>query len=174
MIFFNLFYCLKKSIIGLQFKNMNTREDIPELELQDKDAERFCQHYAGQYFGSPEKAYIATYGENPLARREGEKLLLERNVFDRILHLRKVRLLSLAIDQTRIMELRLKIVYDQDEPSAVKLAAMRDIEKSIAVPEKTPEKKEPKTRRLFARRDPLELETEDLTAIVTHVTNEGN
>lgn len=108
--------------------------------LKKATHEKFSQLYAGKAFGNATKAYlqIAPKVTEEAAAVEGCRLLRIPKVFERIQYLRNENMRLLAIDRVRILELRLKIAYDKDEFSAVKLAALRDIEKSLglAMPER--------------------------------------
>jgi phage terminase small subunit len=103
--------------------------------------ERFCQLYAGACFGNASKAYIDA-GYRPKgddsARKEGSRLLTNVDIEKRIAHLRRLRMKELAIDQTRIMEMRLKIIYNADSGDGDKLRALDSIEKALGLnqPEK--------------------------------------
>lgn len=105
--------------------------------------ERFCQLYAGKCFGFANKAYTEA-GYRPksdeTARVEGCKFLTNPNIWDRIQYLRKAQMKALAIDQKRILELRLQIAYDKNEISGTRLAALKDVERSLGL--ETPEKHE--------------------------------
>lgn len=82
-------------------------------------------------------------------------MLSKVGIKSRISYLRRIRFEQLAIDQTRIMELRLQIVYDKEEASNNKLSALKDIEKALGLTE--PDKQDIK-----------------LTGAVTVIKFEGN
>ena len=98
--------------------------------------EAFCQLYSGACFGNASKAYKDA-GYKPKsedsARVDASRLLTNGNVSKRIEHLRKLRGKELAIDQTRLMELRLKIIYNADSSDSDKLRAMDSIEKALGL-----------------------------------------
>jgi hypothetical protein len=96
--------------------------------------EAFCQLYAGACFGNGSRAYSEA-GYRPkneaTARAEASRLLAKDNVWERVQHLRKLRMKDLAIDQTRVMELRLKVIYGQDSSDSDRLRALDSIEKAM-------------------------------------------
>jgi phage terminase small subunit len=103
--------------------------------------EAFCQAYSSHCFGNATKAYTEA-GYRPKgdasARVDASRLLTNANIENRIAHLRRLRMKELAIDQTRIMELRLKVIYGADSADGDKLRALDSIEKALGLnqPEK--------------------------------------
>jgi hypothetical protein len=102
--------------------------------LKNARWEAFCQHYAGGCFGNASKAYSeAGYAVKTPGALQADASRLLRNgiVFDRVTFLRKQRMKELAIDQTRIMEMRLKVIYGQDSSDSDRLRALDSIEKAM-------------------------------------------
>lgn len=103
--------------------------------------EAFCQLYSSSCFGNAARAYRQA-GYKPktdgAAAAEACRLLINDNVDKRIAYLRKLRAKELAIDATRIMEMRLKIIYSADASDSDKLRALDSIEKALGLnqPEK--------------------------------------
>lgn len=98
--------------------------------------EAFCQLYAGACFGNAARALIEAgfKAKTPqVACVDASKLLTNSSIQARIAHLRQQRGRQLAIDQTRIMELRLAIVYNPDSSDADKLRALDSIEKALGL-----------------------------------------
>jgi phage terminase small subunit len=112
------------------------------VPLKNQRHEAFCQAYAGKAFGFAGNAYReAGYHTrtDAAADSNGWKLLRKTEISSRVAFLREERRKQLAIDATRILELRLQIAYSDAFPSD-KLAALRDVERSLGL--QTPEKHE--------------------------------
>jgi hypothetical protein len=111
--------------------------------LKNPRWEAFCQAYAGQAFGFAGRAYREA-GYRPKddnsADCAGWALYRNLQVSERIAFLREERRKQLAIDATRILELRLKIAYNGDAKDADRLAALKDVERSLGL--QLPEKHE--------------------------------
>ncbi len=109
--------------------------------LKNMRWEAFCQAYSSSCFGNAARAYREA-GYKPQSDRaaanEGSRLLGNVGIESRISHLRRLRMKELAIDQTRIMELRLKVIYGADSADGDKLRALDSIEKALGLnqPEK--------------------------------------
>lgn len=104
--------------------------------LDNHRHETFCQLYAGECFGFASKAYQGA-GYKPkteeTARSEASRLLTNVNVWTRIQELREIRKKELAIDSTRILELRLQIAYDKLSKHPDRLSALKDVERSLGL-----------------------------------------
>ena len=112
-----------------------------DTPLENIRHERFCQLYAGKCFGYAGRAYKAAgfrCKKNATAIVEGCKLLRNPNVWSRIKHLREELRGKMAIDAAEILKLRLDLARNKKQPGAVKVAALKDVERSLGleVPEK--------------------------------------
>ena len=104
--------------------------------LKNMRWEAFCQNYSGACFGNAARALIeAGYKARSVqvASVDASKLLANSSISSRIAHLRLQRGKELAIDQTRLMELRLQCVYDTSTSWADKLRALDSIEKALGL-----------------------------------------
>ena len=107
-----------------------------DTALKNMRWEAFCQLYSGACFGNAARALIeAGYKARSVqvASVDASKLLANSSIQARIAHLRHQRGKELAIDQTRIMELRLQVVYNPDSSDADKLRALDSIEKALGL-----------------------------------------
>jgi hypothetical protein len=107
-----------------------------EQPLKNPRWEAFCQAYSGKAFGFAGKAYREA-GYRPktdaAADSAGWALLRNLEVSERVAFLREERRKQLAVDATRILELRLKIAYSGTAKDADRIAALKDIERSLGL-----------------------------------------
>lgn len=108
----------------------------PAQPLENIRHERFAVLYSGECFGNASKAYQGA-GYRPKCensvRIDASRLLTNANIMARISFLRSALGKTLAIDCTRILELRLQIAYDRDEQGSTRLQALRDVERALGL-----------------------------------------
>ena len=129
------FYASHNSMEVLR-NDIDRQADPGSRPLENIRHERFAVLYSGECFGNASKAYQGA-GYRPkthkTAGNEGSRLLENVGILARVRYLRKQHQSLLAIDCTRILELRLQVVYDRDAPTGDRLAALRDVEKSLGL-----------------------------------------
>lgn len=112
-----------------------------EQPLMNPRWEAFCQAFAGKAFGFAGRAYRAA-GYKPKTDADadncGWRLRTNVEVSERIAYLREERRKQLAIDAAGILERRLAIADDPDTKAGDRIAALKDVERSLGlqVPEK--------------------------------------
>lgn len=107
-----------------------------DTPLTNTRHERFCQLVSGSCFGNASKAYTEAgfrATKRDVIYADASRLLSNATVSARIACLRQQRGRELAIDQTRLMELRLQCVYDTSTSWADKLRALDSIEKALGL-----------------------------------------
>lgn len=111
-----------------------------DTPLENPRHEKFAVLYSGECFGYAGKAYAKTYGRkcDETARVNGSRLLSDANIRARVKYLREQLRSQMAIDAAEILKLRLDLAKDKRQPGAVKVAALKDVERSLGleVPEK--------------------------------------
>jgi hypothetical protein len=112
------------------------RTHDPAKPFGSKLREAFCQAYAGKFWGAPEGAFRAAgYKDTKDKKESAEKLLREPDVTARIIFLRERRLEDFEADPLWIAEKR-KMIAEAAEKDRDKLAALKDLEKSLSAARK--------------------------------------
>jgi hypothetical protein len=113
---------------------MEIMNDCGAVPLSNPRREKFCQLYSGACFGNASKAYSEA-GFKPKdcnsAKADSARLMRAPAVRARVSWLRREAEAMLAIDRTRVMEIRMKCAYDQEAAWNERLTALRDIEKAM-------------------------------------------
>jgi hypothetical protein len=115
--------------------------DSGSCPLNNPRWEAFCQAFAGKAFGFAGRAYrMAGYRpkDDAYADTNGWALRRKTEVSERIAFLREERRKQLAIDAAGILERRLAVADDPETKPADRIAALKDIERSLGLqlPEK--------------------------------------
>ena len=104
--------------------------------LKNDRHERFCQLYAGQFFGNASKAYKES-GYSPktqnAADADSSRLVRHDKVYARVSFLRAEAMKQLPIDRMKILEIRLQCMNDIAASWTDRLRAAVDIEKSLGL-----------------------------------------
>ena len=104
--------------------------------LENIRHETFCQLYAGKCFGYAGRAYRQAGFKSKTAASamaEGSRLLRNDKVWSRIKHLREEMRQKMAIDALKILEMRIEIANDGKSRKSDKLAALKDVERSLGL-----------------------------------------
>lgn len=107
----------------------------PEKPHAYEKWEEFCQLYAGECWGDPEKAFrMAELDNDPSIKKSGtkkaRKVLQIKEIYERILYLRKIKFIENEMDSLWIAQRRKEIVENADKESD-RLSALKDLEKAI-------------------------------------------
>ena len=108
----------------------------PVQPLEKIKHERFAHMYAGKCFGFAGRAYRqAGYKckSNASSYELGSKLLRNIEVLQRIEFLRRGLVHTMGIDAIKILEERMAIVNSKAASASDRLAALRDIERSLGL-----------------------------------------
>lgn len=107
----------------------------PEKPLNHEKWEEFCQLYAGDCWGDPEKAFrAAELDKDPATKKAApgrpRKVLQIKEIYERILYLRKIKFIENEMDSLWIAQRRKEIV-EKAEKESDRLSALKDLEKAI-------------------------------------------
>jgi len=107
----------------------------PETPLIHEKWEEFCQLYAGECWGDAEKAFrSAELDKDPATKKAApgrpRKVLQIKEIYERILYLRKIKFIENEMDSLWIAQRRKEIV-EKAEKESDRLSALKDLEKAI-------------------------------------------
>ncbi|OGV35013.1 MAG: hypothetical protein A2020_10795 [Lentisphaerae bacterium GWF2_45_14] len=107
----------------------------PEKPLAHEKWEEFCQLYAGECWGDAEKAFkSAGLDKDPATKKAApgrpRKILQIKEIYERILYLRKIKFIENEMDSLWIAQRRKEIV-EKAEKESDRLNALKDLEKAI-------------------------------------------
>lgn len=109
----------------------------PEKPLVHEKWEEFCQLYAGECWGDPEKAFKAAELDSDPSisikksgTKKARKVLQIKEIYERILYLRKIKFIENEMDSFWIAQRRKEIVENAEKESD-RLSALKDLEKAI-------------------------------------------
>lgn len=130
----------------------------PEKPLAHERWEEFCQLYSGDCWGDTEKAFrTAGLDKDPATKKAApgrpRKILQIKEIYERILYLRKIKFIENEMDSLWIAQRRKEIV-EKAEKESDRLSALKDLEKAIeALSSAAAEKNGPGVTIIFNSKD---------------------